>query len=70
MLRNIGTILLAIGFLALAGAWFITDPFATDANIGAGGLIFLGRPAGAAGLLILVIDAIYRAVQRRKTRTV
>jgi hypothetical protein len=70
MLRNIGTILLALGFLALAGAWYITDPFANDANIGAGGLIFLGRPAGAAGLLILIVDAIYRAVQRRNNRTV
>ena len=60
MLRVTGTILLAVGFLMLTGAWAITDPFANDANIGAGGLILLGRPAGGAGLLILLVDGILR----------
>lgn len=68
MLRVIGTILLALGFLMLWGAWAITDPFAGDANIGAGGLIFLGRPAGAIGLALLILDAVLRFVQRRKVR--
>jgi hypothetical protein len=67
VLRTIGTILLAAGFLMLAGAWAITDPFADDANIGAGGLILLGRPAGIAGLLLLVADAAYRALRRRRS---
>jgi TRAP-type C4-dicarboxylate transport system permease small subunit len=66
LLRVTGTILLALGFLMLWGAWAITDPFAGDANIGAGGLIFLGRPAGTIGLVLLVIDAI---LQFRKRRT-
>ncbi|MEC5180145.1 hypothetical protein [Arthrobacter sp. CG_A4] len=60
MLRVTGTILLAVGFLMLAGAWAITDPFANDANIGAGGLILLGRPAGAVGLVVLLVDGILR----------
>ena len=64
MLRVTGTILLAVGFLMLAGAWAITDPFATDANIGAGGLILLGRPAGGIGLLILLVDGILRLRRR------
>jgi TRAP-type C4-dicarboxylate transport system permease small subunit len=66
LLRVTGTILLALGFLMLWGAWAITDPFGGDANIGAGGLIFLGRPAGTIGLVLLVIDAI---LQFRKRRT-
>ncbi|KGJ76979.1 hypothetical protein GY21_08665 [Cryobacterium roopkundense] len=64
MLRVTGTILLAVGFLMLAGAWAITDPFATDANIGAGGLILIGWPAGAVGLLILLVDGILRLRRR------
>jgi hypothetical protein len=66
MLRTIGTILLALGFLMLVGARAITDPFALDANIGAGGLIFLGQPLGAIGLLLLIVDAIIRLTQRRR----
>jgi hypothetical protein len=66
MLRTIGTVLLAVGFLALAGAWAITDPVANDANIGAGGLILLGRPAGIAGLVLIVADAVYRALRRHR----
>jgi len=67
LLRVTGTILLALGFLMLWGAWAITDPFAGDANIGAGGLIFLGRPAGAIGIVLLVLDAVLRIVKRRKS---
>ena len=66
MLRTIGTILLAIGFLMLAVAWAITDPFADDANIGAGGLILLGRPAGVLGLVLLIVDALVRFSRRRR----
>ena len=69
MLRTIGTVLLALGFVMLAVAWLIADPFANDANIGAGGLIFAGRPAGAIGLALLLVDAIARfARQRRRAR--
>jgi hypothetical protein len=68
VLRTIGTILLALGFGMLAGAWAITDPFAGDANIGAGGLIFLGRPAGVLGLVLLVVDAIIRLTRRQRAR--
>lgn len=53
-----GTALLAIGFLALAGAHLITDPTALDANIGAGFLTIVGFITGAAGLLLLVIAAL------------
>ena len=67
LLRVTGTILLALGFLMLWGAWAITDPFANDANIGAGGLIYLGRPAGTIGLVLLVFDAVLRFVKRRKS---
>ena len=66
LLRVTGTILLALGFLMLWGAWAITDPFANDANIGAGGLISLGRPAGAIGIALLVLDTVLRIVKRRK----
>jgi hypothetical protein len=68
MLRTIGTILLALGFVMLAVAWAITDPFAGDANIGAGGLIFLGRPAGVVGLVLLALDGIIRLARRQRTR--
>lgn len=67
VLRTTGTILLAIGFIMLAVAWAITDPFAGDANIGAGGLIYLGRPAGILGLVLLIVDAVIRLTRRRSS---
>jgi hypothetical protein len=67
MFRTIGTILLAAGFLSLIGADAIIDPFAADANIGAGGLILLGRLAGSVGLIVLVVDVIVAANRRRRT---
>lgn len=65
MLRTTGTILVVIGFIMLAGAWAITDPFVNDANIGAGGLVLLGRPIGAIGVLLLIIHTALRISRRR-----
>lgn len=56
MLRTVGTILLLIGFVTLAGAWAINDPHAPDANIGAGILILIGYPVGAVGIVLLLLD--------------
>jgi hypothetical protein len=47
-------------------AWAITDPFAGDANIGAGGLILLGRPTGALGIVLLLVDAVLGVLRRRR----
>lgn len=58
MIKTIGTILLAIGFITLLVAWAITDPTSADANIGAGGLILLGRLAGSIGLILVILDVI------------
>nr|RZI34304.1 hypothetical protein BJQ95_03445 [Cryobacterium sp. SO1] len=65
-LRTTGTLLLAIGFTMLMLAWVITDPYANDANIGAGGLIFFGRPVAGSGIVLLVADAVLRATRRRR----
>ncbi|TFD92081.1 hypothetical protein E3T61_07155 [Cryobacterium lactosi] len=66
MFRTTGTLLLAIGFAMLTLAWVITDPYANDANIGAGGLNFFGRPAAGSGIVILVADAVLRARRKRR----
>jgi len=65
MLRTTGIVLLAIGFLCLAVAVTILDPTAMDANIGAGGLVYIGRPIGALGLAIVIVDAALRFWRRR-----
>jgi hypothetical protein len=62
-MRTTGIILLAIGFVMLVAADAITDPTALDANIGAGGLIFVGQPLGSVGLLLIIIDAVVRRVR-------
>ncbi|WP_371031129.1 hypothetical protein [Pseudoclavibacter sp. JSM 162008] len=64
-MQSLGTVLLAVGFLALAGAHLITDPTALDANIGAGFLIIVGLVTGAAGLLVSVIAALFGMRRRR-----
>lgn len=64
-MQTLGTVLLAIGFLALAGAHLVTDPTALDANIGAGFLIIVGLVTGAAGLLVSVIAALFGMRRRR-----
>ena len=53
MIKLIGTILTATGFLALATATLIRNPLTPDANIGAGILSLIGLPSGAVGLLLL-----------------
>jgi hypothetical protein len=65
-MRTTGIILLAIGFVMLVAADAITDPTALDANIGAGGLIFVGQPLGSVGLLLIIIDAVVRRVRRKR----
>ncbi|MBF4457876.1 hypothetical protein C5E07_17710 [Pseudoclavibacter sp. RFBJ3] len=64
-MRLLGTILLAIGFIALASAVLITDPTALDANIGAGILQMAGFVAGGAGLAVLLITLL---VPKRTSR--
>ena len=64
-MQTLGTVLLAVGFLALAGAHLVTDPTALDANIGAGFLIIVGLVTGAAGLLVSVIAALFGMRRRR-----
>jgi hypothetical protein len=65
-MRTTGIILLAIGFVMLVAANVITDPTALDANIGAGGLIFVGQPLGSVGLLLVISDAVVRRVRRKR----
>jgi hypothetical protein len=65
-MRTTGIILLAIGFVMLVAADAITDPTALDANIGAGGLVFVGQPLGSVGLLLIIIDAVARRVRRKR----
>ncbi|WP_424466504.1 hypothetical protein [Pseudoclavibacter helvolus] len=64
-MRMTGTVLLALGFLALAGAHLITDPTALDANIGAGFLTIVGFVAGGAGLLALAVAGLMGLRRRR-----
>lgn len=52
-IRNLGTILLALGFVMLASAALIRDPVALDANIGAGILTLFGIPTGVLGLVLI-----------------
>ncbi|PPG38143.1 hypothetical protein [Pseudoclavibacter sp. RFBA6] len=65
-MQTLGTVLLAVGFLALAGAHLITDPTALDANIGAGFLTIVGLITGATGLLVSVIGALLGTRRRRR----
>jgi hypothetical protein len=65
-MRTTGIILLAIGFVMLVAADAITDPTALDANIGAGGLIFVGQPLGSVGLLLIISDAVVRRVRGKR----
>ncbi|MCS5735021.1 hypothetical protein [Herbiconiux daphne] len=58
MIRNVGTILLAVGFVLLAVAVLLRDPVALDANIGAGILSLAGLALGGVGLVLVVIGAV------------
>jgi multisubunit Na+/H+ antiporter MnhG subunit len=66
LIRNLGTILLGLGFVMLASAALIRDPTALDANIGAGVLTLVGIPVGTLGLALTVTHAVYRAWHRRR----
>jgi hypothetical protein len=66
-LRTTGIVFLALGFVMLVAADAITDPTALDANIGAGGLMFIGRPLGGLGLLLIIVDAVLRGMRRRRS---
>ena len=63
-IRNLGTILLGLGFVMLASAALIRDPTALDANIGAGVLTLVGIPVGTLGLALTVANAVYRTWHR------
>lgn len=65
IIRAIGTVLLGIGFVALATAAFIRDPAALDANIGAGVLTLVGIPLGAVGLALMIAGGAYEVWKRR-----
>ncbi len=58
MLRTLGPVLTAIGFLALAAAILIRDPTALDANIGAGILSSVGLVVGTLGLVLTAVGAV------------
>src|SRR5690554_917861 len=68
IIRAMGTVLLGIGFVALATAAFIRDPAALDANIGAGVLALVGVPLGAVGLTLTIAGGAYEAWKRRGRR--
>lgn len=59
IIRKAGTILLGVGFVFVALAALIRDPVALDANIGAGGLLLVGIPVGAFGLVMTIGGAVY-----------
>ncbi|MFB2597440.1 hypothetical protein ACEXQE_06585 [Herbiconiux sp. P17] len=63
MIKNVGTALLALGFVLLAAAVLVRDPVALDANVGAGILSLAGLTVGALGLVLVVIGAV---LSRRK----
>ncbi|MGO2520860.1 MAG: hypothetical protein ACTH8F_12115 [Microbacterium sp.] len=67
-IRNLGTILLGLGFVMLASAALMRDPTALDANIGAGVLTLVGIPVGTLGLALTVAHDIYRMWHRRRGR--
>lgn len=60
MIKTAGLSLLVVGYLSLAAAALIRDETAPDANIGAGLLTLLGLPAGALGLVLLVVATLAR----------
>jgi hypothetical protein len=64
--RNLGTILLGVGFVMLGSAALIRDPTVLDANIGAGGLTLVGIPVGTLGLALMVTRGVYRRWHRRR----
>jgi hypothetical protein len=68
IIRDVGTVLLGVGFAMLAGAAVIHDPTALDANIGAGALTLLGIPLGAVGLALVIVGAAHQAWQRARSR--
>jgi hypothetical protein len=68
MIRNIGTVLLGLGFTMLTIAALIRDPTALDANIGAGGLTLIGIPVGTLGLAMIIADRGYAAWRHRRDR--
>ncbi len=65
-IRNLGIILLGLGFVMLAIAALMRDPTALDANIGAGALTLFGIPVGALGLVLTITSAIYLTWRRRR----
>ncbi|MGB4777390.1 hypothetical protein [Microbacterium sp.] len=67
LIRNLGTVLLGLGFVMLAAAALIRDPTALDANIGAGGLTLIGIPVGTLGLALTITHAVYMSVRRRRS---
>jgi hypothetical protein len=69
IIRKVGTILLGVGFVFVALAELIRDPVALDANIGAGGLLFVGIPLGAIGLVMTIGGAVYEAWSKRAKRS-
>ena len=69
IIRNIGTILLGLGFLMLATAALIRDPTALDANIGAGALTLIGIPVGSLGLVMIIAHEGYAAWRQRRDRS-
>jgi hypothetical protein len=68
IIRKAGTILLGIGFVFVAVAALIRDPVALDANIGAGGLLLVGIPVGAFGLVMTIGGAVYEGWSTRARR--
>lgn len=65
IIRNIGTVLLGVGFVMLAAAALMRDPTALDANIGAGALTLVGIPVGAIGLAVTALGVVYETLRRR-----
>lgn len=70
MARNIGTVLLGLGFTMLAIAALIRDPTAPDANIGAGGLTLIGIPVGTLGLAMIIAHEGYAVWRHHRGRQV
>lgn len=62
-MRSVGTVLLALGFLALSTSVLVRDPTAPDANIGAGLLDMVGIVTGATGLLALISARFTRSTE-------
>lgn len=69
MTKIIGAILTIVGLLSVVSGYLWNSLFPTpDANIGAGGLVVMGRPLAGVGLLLLVVSMVTTRAKSNRQR--